>query len=79
MYCRHRRFTAAPGRHVTAVRDPGLDGHEWHTEWEGLEPLLADSPVEALPELDGLVEWRLVAHGYPIDEGPESRRPRPRS
>ncbi len=48
--------------------EPGLDRHEWETEWQALEPLVVDSPAEALPELDGLVERMLLARGYPIDE-----------
>ena len=54
-------------RHLFAVRDPGVDRHEWETQWQGLEPLVADSPAEALPELDDLVERMMVAHGYPVD------------
>ena len=50
------------------MRDPGLDRHEWETEWQGLEPLLADSPAETLPELDGLVERMMIAHGYAVEE-----------
>ena len=49
-------------------REPGLDRHEWITEWEALQPLVEDSPAEALPELDELVERLLVAHGYAIDD-----------
>jgi len=62
---------------VTAVRDPGLDRHEWETEWQGLEPLVADSPAESLPELDGLVERMLLAHGYPLDPEHEFEAPEP--
>src|ERR1044072_8770586 len=47
--------------------EPGLDRHEWETEWEQLEPLVVDSPVEALPELDDLVQRMLVEAGYPVD------------
>jgi hypothetical protein len=51
--------------------DPGLDRHEWESEWQALEPLVRDSPAEALPELDDLVERMMVARGYPLtDEGP---------
>lgn len=57
------------------MRDPGVDRHEWETQWQGLEPLVADSPAEALPELDGLVERMLVAHGYPVDEEHEFEAP----
>jgi hypothetical protein len=50
------------------MRDPGLDRHEWETEWEALEPLVVDSPAEALPELDNLVGRMLAERGYPIEE-----------
>jgi len=45
-----------------------LDKHEWDTEWQGLEPLLADSPAEALPELDALVARMMEARGFPLTE-----------
>ena len=48
--------------------EPGLDLHEWQTEWEELEPLVADSPREALPELDDLLERMLVARGFAPDD-----------
>jgi hypothetical protein len=48
--------------------DPGLDRHEWQTEWEELEPLIVDSPAEALPEVDRLIERMLTGRGYPTTE-----------
>lgn len=51
------------------MRDPGLDRHVWETEWQALEPLVVDSPNEALPELDDLVERMLLEEGYPLEEG----------
>ncbi len=50
------------------MRDPGLDEHEWQTEWEALGPELEDSPAEALPEVDGLIERILLARGIPIHD-----------
>jgi hypothetical protein len=47
--------------------EPGLDRHEWETEWQQLEPLVVDSPAEALPELDQLVARMLAEAGYPTD------------
>jgi len=47
--------------------EPGLDRHDWQTEWEQLEPLVTDSPIEALPELDALVERMLQERGYPVE------------
>jgi len=48
--------------------EPGLDRHEWETEWQGLEPLVVDSPAEALPELDNLIERMLTERGFPLTE-----------
>jgi hypothetical protein len=50
------------------MAEPGLDRHEWETEWEALEPLVVDSPAEALPEVDRLVERMLGERGYPTTE-----------
>ena len=70
-----RRFKGVDARHLSSVRDPGIDRHEWETEWQGLEPLLADSPAEALPEVDGLVERMMLANGYPVDPEDELQAP----
>ena len=48
--------------------EPGLDRHEWETEWQALEPLVVDSPEEALPELDDLVGRMMAERGYPTEE-----------
>ena len=48
--------------------EPGLDRHEWETEWQGLQPLIVDSPAEALPEVDRLIERMLTERGYPTTE-----------
>jgi hypothetical protein len=53
------------------VRDPGLDRHEWETEWQGLESLVAESP--ALPEVDGLLERMLEAHSFPLTSSTRAR------
>ena len=45
------------------MQEPGLDRHEWETEWQALEPQVEDSPAEALPELDKLIERMLVEQG----------------
>jgi hypothetical protein len=49
-----------------ATEEPGLDTHEWESEWQALEPLVVDSPTEALSELDDLVERMLIEAGYPL-------------
>jgi hypothetical protein len=45
------------------VVEPGLDRHDWEGEWQQLEPLVRDSPAEALPELHDLIERMLRDHG----------------
>jgi len=55
------------------MQEPGLDRQEWESEWAALEPLVVDSPAEALPELDRLVGRMLVERGYPLEEGEVER------
>jgi hypothetical protein len=57
--------------------EPGVDRHEWETEWQALEPLVADSPAEALPELDGLIERMMAARGLPVTEDAVEEPPEP--
>src|SRR5436853_1742230 len=48
--------------------EPGLDRHEWESQWQALEEQVADSPAEALPELDDLVGQMLEERGYALDD-----------
>jgi hypothetical protein len=48
--------------------EPGLDRHEWETEWQALEEQLADSPAEALTGVDDLIERMLVERGYALTD-----------
>jgi len=48
--------------------DPGLDRHDWESEWQQLEPHVRDAPAEALPELHDLVERMLQERGYLEDD-----------
>jgi len=50
------------------MEEPGLDRHEWRTEWEDLLERLTDDPASALGELDDLVARILEGHGLPLDE-----------
>jgi hypothetical protein len=50
------------------VQEPGIDEHEWVTEWEQIEPELHDSPTEALAEADDLVARMMQARGFPLSE-----------
>jgi hypothetical protein len=53
---------------LVLVQEPGLDEHEWITEWEALEPDLRESPVEALSEADDLISRMMEARGLPLEE-----------
>jgi hypothetical protein len=53
------------------MHEPGLDRHQWETEWAELEPLLNDSPAEVLPALDDFVARMLAEVGYPTDTADE--------
>lgn len=54
--------------HPKGVQEPGRDRHAWESEWATLEPLVRESPVEALPELADLVERMLRESGYDISD-----------
>jgi hypothetical protein len=55
------------------VQEPGLDQHEWYTQWEALLPELEDAPAEALPELGRLIDAMLEDRAYEQDD-PEIER-----
>ena len=46
--------------------EPGLDRHEWESEWQALEEQVADAPAEALSDLDDLVGRMLAGRGYAV-------------
>src|SRR4051812_50197623 len=50
------------------VYDPGLNRHEWESEWEALEDDLRTDPAHALPELDRLVARMLEESGYELTD-----------
>jgi hypothetical protein len=51
-----------------SMHEPGLDKHEWETEYALLEPELADDPRAALPELADLVGRMLDERDVELDE-----------
>jgi hypothetical protein len=58
------------------MREPGLDTHDWESEWASLEDGLKDSPREALPAIgdlvDRMVRERGIGTGDPVaEEGTE--------
>ncbi len=48
--------------------EPGLDRHEWESEYQALEESVATAPAESLPELDDLVARILDERGYALDD-----------
>jgi hypothetical protein len=63
-------FKDRPDENTGFVHEPGIDRHEWESEWEALEPLLEDSPAETLSEVADLIERMLVEEGYPLGGDP---------
>ncbi len=51
-------------RMLPDMRDPGLERHDWESEWESLEEDLHTDPAESLPELDAFVARMLDETGY---------------
>jgi hypothetical protein len=43
--------------------DPGLDLHEWQTQYQELEEQLEESPLEALPDFADFIEQIMVERG----------------
>ena len=56
------------GAQDSAIYDPGLEQHEWESEWESLEDGLRADPAAALPELDALVGRMLDESGYDLTD-----------
>jgi hypothetical protein len=48
--------------------EPGLDRHEWESRWQALEEQVEESPAQALPEVDRLIEEMLDSRGYALDD-----------
>jgi hypothetical protein len=48
--------------------EPGLDRHDWESEWQALEDDLHTEPTQALPEIDGLVARMLEESGYDLTD-----------
>ena len=48
--------------------EPGLDRHEWESEWQALEEELSEDPASTLSDVDDLVERMLNERGYAIDD-----------
>jgi hypothetical protein len=48
--------------------EPGIDRHQWESEWGVIDPLLRESATEALAEADDLVARMMEARGFPLEE-----------
>ena len=62
------RLKSPPPAQDPAMYDPGLDLHEWESEWEALDEDLRTDPAHALPELDRLVARMLEESGYELTD-----------
>jgi hypothetical protein len=52
----------------TGLRDPGIDRHDFSSEWESIWPDVETDPREALPELEDILRRMLLRHGYVLDD-----------
>lgn len=50
------------------MQEPGLDRHEWESQWQALEEELSDDPAGTLGDLDDLVARMLESRGYALDD-----------
>ena len=50
------------------MQEPGVDEHEWISEWEDIDVLLRESPTEALSEADDLIARMMTARGFALQE-----------
>jgi hypothetical protein len=50
------------------MREPGLDRHDWESEWASLEEDLEDSPRETLPAIGDLVERMVRERGLGLGD-----------
>lgn len=50
------------------MQEPGIDRHLWESQWAALEPLIEESPTEALSEVDELIAEMMAARGIPLAE-----------
>ena len=48
--------------------DPGLDLHDWESQFASIEPDLRDDPEQALPEFADLVRQMLEERGYELQD-----------
>jgi hypothetical protein len=62
------RLKSVPPAQDPAMYEPGLDRHEWESEWQTLEDDLRTDPAQALPELDRLVARMLEESGYQLTD-----------
>jgi hypothetical protein len=50
------------------MEEPGIDRHQWITEYEALEEDTRESPAESLGDLDDLVARMMTARGLALAE-----------
>jgi hypothetical protein len=62
------RFDSGLGAQDSAMHEPGLDRHDWESEWEALEESVRTNATDALTELDRLVGRMLEEGGYDLTD-----------
>jgi hypothetical protein len=62
------RFDSGGGAQDWGMHEPGLERHDWESEWQALGDDLRADPAGAMPELDGLVARMLEESGYDLTD-----------
>jgi hypothetical protein len=55
--------------------EPGLDRHDWESQWASLEEDIHEAPLEALPEVERLLLQMLGEVGLDPDVSPHDDEP----
>ena len=56
------------------MQEPGIDEHEWVTEWEADRARSStESPTEALAEADDLIARMMEARGFALERARRAR------
>ena len=54
------------------MSEPGVDLHEWESEWASVAEEQDADPAAALTQYAGIVEQMLVSRGYRVDDPVEA-------
>lgn len=62
------RFETVVAGNACDMSEPGLDLHEWQSQWESVAADMDGDPDAALSQLADIVERMLVSRGYEVND-----------